>query len=393
MRVVHVIPGLARSTGGPAVMVVELSAALEACGVESTIFSTDLSGPASSANRTPVQESDLPSHTREVDVRLFQARWPYRFAFSPALYSALGRETQRYDVMHIHSLYLFPQFAAFRHASRYGVPYVISQHGALDPRLRSRGRVRKTVANLLWQRQMLQGAAALHVGAEEEARVIADVAPRVRRMTVPFGIRWGDYEHLPDSARFRRFYLGGFEGPIVMNLGRVARKKGLDVLIRAFAIAVQQAPEVRLVIVGPDEEDLRPSLVALAQREGIAERVTFTGILGEEEMREALAAADVWALPSKAEAFPMAVIEALAAGKPIVISQAVNIGSDISAAGAGVVCEAEPEAFAAEIVSLLSDEERRAELQRKARTFARTFDWASIASKWVDMYSEVIATS
>ncbi len=366
---VHVIPGLARSTGGPAVMVVELSGALGRLGVESAIFSTDLSGPAGARNRRRARESDLPARARDVDVRLFPARQPYRLAFSPALYSALAHETLLYDVVHIHSLYLFPQFAAFRQAKRHDVPYVLSQHGTLDPHLRGRGRFRKRVVDLLWQNRMLEGAAALHVGTEEEARVIADIAPRVRRLTAPFGIRWDDYEELTDDGKFRRLYLDGFEGPIVMNVGRLARKKGLDVLIRAFAIGASKASGARLVLVGPDDEGLRPSLVELAQREGIAERVTFTGILQGEDLRAALAAAHVWVLPSKAEAFPMAVMEALAAGKPVVISPWVNTASDISAAGAGIVCEPEPEALASEIALLLSDEKRRAELQRKARAF------------------------
>jgi glycosyltransferase involved in cell wall biosynthesis len=391
MKVLHVIPGLGSSTGGPAVIVVELSAALEAYGVESTIFSTDLPGPASSRNHYSAKESDLPERVREVDVQLFPARWPYRLAFSPAMYFALRRETPRYDVLHIHSLFLFPQFAAFRQAKQCGVPYVVSQHGALDPNLRRRGRRRKAVVDLLWQRQMLKEAAALHVLADEEERTIADIVPSVRRIVVPAGIRWSDYEELRDGDDFRRLRLGGFKGPIVMNIGRLAWKKGLDILIRAFAIAARSVPEARLVLAGPDDERLGAALLLLAQREGIAERITFTGMLHREEIRAALAAADVWALPSRADAFPMAVMEALAAGKAIVISPAVNTAPDIAAAGAGVICNAEPEAFAAQIVSLLSDKTHRAELQQKARAFARRFDWMSVAPQWIEMYSEVAA--
>jgi glycosyltransferase involved in cell wall biosynthesis len=392
MRVLHVIAGLGSSTGGPAVIAVELSAALRSAGVDSVIFSTDQSGPASARSYRPAREEDLPPRAREIEIRLFPTRHPRRLAFSPELYAALRRETRHYDVVHIHSLFLFPQFAAFRHAKKAGVPYVISQHGALDPHLRSRGRVRKKATHLVWQKRMLNGAGALHVGSEEEARGIADVVPRVPRVQAPFGVASGDYEELPSGDSFRGNHLGGFEGPIVMNVGRLAWKKGLDILIRAFALVAADAPQAKLVLAGPDEDGVRPLLMQLAQRERVADRVVFTGMLRGAEIRAALAAADIWALPSRAEAFPMAVLEALAAGKPIVISPAVNTAPDIAEAEAGIVCAAEPDAFAREIVTLLRDDERRAQLARNARAFARRFDWDAIAPRWIDLYTE-LATS
>jgi glycosyltransferase involved in cell wall biosynthesis len=245
------------------------------------------------------------------------------------------------------------------------------------------------VVEQLWQKRMLNGAAALHVGAEEEARTIADIAIQVPRVILPFGISWQDYADMSDGRQFRRQRLAGHDGPIVMNVGRIAAKKGLDILIRAFALVSSRVHDAKLVIVGPDNEGLGPSLQSLAIREGIGGQVVFTGMLHGEQLREALAAADVWVLPSKAEAFPMAVMEALAAGRPIVISPGVNTAAEIAAANAGIVCKAEPAPLAAEIASLLGDDERRTYLQARAREFARRFDWATIAPNWVRMYEEI----
>ena len=96
-------------------------------------------------------------------MRLFAAQAPRRLAFAPAMYRALQDEARRYDVVHIHSLFLFPQFAAYRAAIAADVPYVVSPRGALDPYLRQRGRFVKAAADRLWQRSMLERAAALHV--------------------------------------------------------------------------------------------------------------------------------------------------------------------------------------------------------------------------------------
>ena len=385
----HVIPGLASRTGGPGFAVVESARALAECGVAATVFATDVAEAASARDHRRVSRAELPPGADEVDVRLFRARWPYRLTFSPELYRALVRETGRYDVVHIHSLFLFPQWAAFRNAKRRDVPYVVSPRGALDPWLRARGRVQKAIADVLWQRRMLEAAAALHVTSEDEARLIRDVAPHVPRVVVPNGIRWGDFQELPPGARFRERYLGGHDGRLVLNLGRIAAKKGLDLLIRAFAVVARELPDVRLAIVGPDDEGLTPRLVAVAQREGVGARVTFVGILTGEEKRAALAAADVWALPSHTENFGIAVAEALAAGRATVISPAVNIAPDVRAAGAGIVAELAPQAFGAAIAGLLADERRRGALGERAREFARRYDWSAVGPDLAAMYAGI----
>lgn len=389
MRVLHVVPSLASRTGGPAVDVVESCLALRRCGVETTIFATDMAEPPSAKHHRRVSPSDLPVGAEDLDIRLLPARRPYRLAFSPALYRALGREVPRYDVVHIHSLFVFPQFAAYRQAVRHGIPYVVAPLGSLDPYLRRRGRLRKAVAHVLWQRGLLERASALHLRSEEEARLVADVAPAVRRVVVPNGIRCAEYQHLPSGREFRRRYLGGDDEPVVMNLGRVSYKKGLDILIRAFALVIRDVPRCWLAIVGPDDEGLAPRLQALAEHEGVGSRVAFTGMLRGDDKLAALASADVWALPSHTENFGIVVVEALAVGLPTVISPAVNIAPDIAAADAGVICEPTPEAFAAEIVALLQDDGRRARLGARAREFAKRYDWAAVGPRLAEMYASV----
>jgi len=389
MRVLQVVFSLASRTGGPAFDVVESSLALRRCGVETTVFATDMAEPPSAKHHRRVSPSDLPAGAEELDLRLFPARWPYRIAFSPALYRALAREVPRYDVVHIHTLFSFPQFAAYRQAIRHGIPYIVAPCGALDPYLRRHGRLRKAIVHVLWQRDMLNRASVLQFRTEEEARLVADVAPAVPRVVVSNGIRCAEYGELPSGSEFRRRYLGGDDGPLVMNIGRLSYKKGLDILIRAFAILWKDVPGCWLAIVGPDDEGLTPQLQALAEREGIASRVVFTGMLRGEDKLGALAAADVWALSSHSENFGIVVAEALAAGLPVVISPAVNIAPDIAEAGAGVVCELTAQAFAAEITALLRNDSRRAELSTKAREYVKRWDWDVVGPQLAEMYASV----
>lgn len=392
MRVIHVVPSLAARTGGPAVGIVESALALQVHGIESTIFATDMAFAASAARHRPVAPAELPSRADELDVRLFPVRAPRRLAYSPALDRALAGAAATADLIHVHSLFLHPQFAASRRARAAGVPYVVSPHGALDPYLRRRNRLRKVVTSLAWQNRMLSGAAALHLTTDEEARLLADITPHVPRVVVANGVDTSAFADLPDGNAFRARYLDGFSGPTILFLGRVSFKKGIDVLLRAFAVLPARL-DARLVVAGPDDEGLTPSLERLAADLGVRDRVVFAGMVVGEERLDALAVADVWVLPSHTENFAVAAVEALAAGRTVVISPAVNIAPTVTRAKAGVVVAQEPVVLADAMTQLLDDPARRAELGRRAVALAREYDWSRVSGQLAAMYRSVAANT
>jgi glycosyltransferase involved in cell wall biosynthesis len=385
-KVLHVIPAIADRTGGPAAAVVESSRVLSEHGLRCTVLTTDLGEAASAAHHTRINpQAGLIAP--EVELLMYRAQPPRRLAFSAPLARALRNAVREADVVHIHSLFLFPQYAAYRAASRAGVPFIVSPCGALDPALRRRSRVAKALTDFLWQGHMLRNAAGIHFKTEEERRLASDLRLAERQFVVPNGIDWMSFQGHPGGDSFRDRYLGGHEGPVILNVGRFSHKKGLDTLIRAFARADGEQPGAVLVLVGPDDEGLKPQLERLAADICVYDRVVFTGMLRGEELRAALSAATIWALPSKTENFGNAVIEAMAAGVPVVVSPAVNLAREIEDADAGVVCARTPEAFATAIVSLLASESRRRLLSAQAREFARAYDWSSVVERFVEMYN------
>jgi glycosyltransferase involved in cell wall biosynthesis len=389
LRVAHVIPGIGARTGGPASSVLATARALSRAGVHAEVFTTDIGTAASARHITRLKPEDIDGPT-DFPIHIAHARQPLRLAYAPTLRKELARWADEFDVIHIHSLFLYPQYAAFRVAHERRIPYVVSPRGALDPYLRRRGRLRKALTDLVWQRQMLNHAAALHLTSDTELELIADIAPQVRRCVIPNPVDWREYVDLPDPRAFTSKYLGGQSPPIVMYLGRISRKKQIGILIAAFARIAPLHPNAVLVIIGPDDEGLTPHLRRAAMQLGVSSRTTFIGHLAGHEKRGALAAATIWVLPSATENFGVAAVEALAAGVPVILSPGVNISAKLGDAGACIVCEPEPGALAAEISALLEHPDRRLALATAGRRAARQFSPETVAAQLISLYESVI---
>src|SRR4051794_23751258 len=185
IRVVNVIAGMGASQGGPPVGLAESTKPLERLGVQRTIVTTDSGLPSGSRTFQRLRHEDLPAAAQSLDVRVARTRHPRRLAYAPDLRHELEQLIRKVDLVHIHGLNQYPQYAAFPVAESADRSWVVSFHGAMDPFTRSRGRTRRRIGDLVWQRDMLRGAAGIHVTSSEEARLTADVAPDVPRFVVP----------------------------------------------------------------------------------------------------------------------------------------------------------------------------------------------------------------
>ncbi|MBJ7457940.1 MAG: glycosyltransferase [Thermoleophilaceae bacterium] len=377
--------------GGPVTMVADAAEVLAGLGVQSTIFATDLGKAPWAKDWRSVLPEELPANADVLDYELFPVKAPHRLLYSPGLAARLNEVVKDFDLVHIHSLWLHPQYAAQHAARKAGVPYIVSLHGALDPYLRQRGRLRKAATSKLWQDGMLEHAELLHVTTQAEQDLTDDIAPAVPRYTVANGT-WVDRLAPADAdgARFRQEFLSGFDGPLAVFLGRINFKKGLELLIDSFKHVVATTPDAQLAIIGPDDEGLLASLEARVAELGLGEHITFTGALYDPHRTDALAAADVWCLSSHSENFGIAVIEAMAAGCATVISPAVNLADEVIREDAGIVAELDPQKFGAAISDLFADPTRRAEYAASGARFARKFDWPVVGPQLIEMYEQAV---
>jgi glycosyltransferase involved in cell wall biosynthesis len=375
MRLLHVVPTYlpAWRHGGPILAVHGLCRALVERGHEVTVLTTDVHGD--SRLEVPLGE---PVRIDGVDVRYFAVRPPRRLYYAPEMRSALRESIAGFDVLHLHSVFLWPTSAAARAAERAGVPYVVSPRGMLVPDLIARrGRWRKRAWMLFAERRTLERAAALHATSELEAAEAARLGlPLPPVFVVPNGV-----EIPPGNAATPR-------ESFLLFLGRVSWKKGLDRLIPALA----HCPGVELKIAGNDEEGLRPDLERLARESGVAARVAFLGPVAGEEKASLLRQAAVLVLPSRSENFGNAVLEAMAAGCPVAVTPEVGLAEVVRETGAGIVVDGEPARLGEALRALMADPPRRVEMGcHGARAAADRFGWPAVAREMETVYERVRA--
>jgi glycosyltransferase involved in cell wall biosynthesis len=396
MNLLHVIPYYAPAWayGGVVRATTDLTRALAAAGHTVIVLTTDTLSPS---ERTVTLEDVIDGvHVYRARNRSNVLRGRLNLS-TPVGFEAAARDLiQQYaiQVVHAHEVRTVENWRLAPLINRLGVPLVVSPHGTL-PYDTGRRSV-KRLWDRLFARRLLprfDRVIALTAHEADEARAIWSAwgvpLPDERISIVPNGIHVDDFARLPDPAPFRaRWKLGA--GPVVLFLGRLHERKGLHLLIPAFADAAQSIPDARLLIVGPDEGK-RAALDAQVAQLKLGERVIFTGLLTGEDKLAALAAADLFALPAVGEGFSMAVLEAMACGLPILLTPGCNF-PEVVPAGAGLVVEREVSALREVLHTLLTDDERRASMGRSARELVHArYTWPQVVTQLEDVYRAVIA--
>jgi glycosyltransferase involved in cell wall biosynthesis len=265
-----------------------------------------------------------------------------RFGYSPTLLPWLREHAARYDVVIVNGLWQYPGLATWRALAGRRTPYFVFTHGMLDPWFKRHYPLKHLKKWLYWpwaEYRVLRDAAGVLFTCEEE-RLLARETFWLYRCNEIIA-SYGTCAPPADAPQAREVFLEAFPAlrgkRLLLFLGRIHEKKGCDLLLQAFAQACADAPELHLVMAGPDQMQWQARLQAMAAGLGIADRVTWTGMLGGAHKWGAFHASDAFCLPSHQENFGIAVVEALACGCPVLISNKVNIWREIQADGAGFV--------------------------------------------------------
>jgi glycosyltransferase involved in cell wall biosynthesis len=375
MRVLHIARSLNVDAGGPAQSVPALCRSLVEVGAEVTLYSFRKPGDV-------VTVSDREPFT----VRWFGYLYGIRSWPGPDFASALDKEIRRFDVVHLNGLWNPAMSMSASACRRFGVPYVITPRGMLQRIAYTHHRARKELYYRFWERRTIAGARLLHFFTAAELADSATFINGASTLVIPNGI---DVKlHATAAGSFRAAHPELRDKRIMLFVGRIHWSKNLDLQLEALRLLAPEFPDLRWVVIGPDEGD-QARLRSAVRRYSLVDKVVWTGALPHQRCLDALADADVFLLSSRHEAHSVAMNECLIMGVPLVMTDSVGY-DEVRASGAGAVVETTPEAIAAGVGRVLSDPVTAAQMRHAARRFAcENLAWPRVASRMLDAYHSV----
>jgi glycosyltransferase involved in cell wall biosynthesis len=328
MNVLHVIGSLSPVEGGPPEVTRQLARAYADGGDTMEVVCQDPLGSAFL--------SDMPCR-----VHALGQRWLGRYGLSPRLWMWLRRNISRFDAVVMQGIWTFPGVAVRLISRQAGKPYGVFPHGALDPWFNQKYPLKHLKKRIYWpiQYAVLRDARAVFFTSKLEPELAkTSFRPHEWNAVIfPNGIYEPGSDRAETMETFYRAYPRLRNRRYFLYLARIHEKKGCDLLLKAFARIAPEQPDLNLVIAGPDRNGCQAALERLAAQLGVAERIIWPGIIADDLKWGALRGAEAFILPSHQENFGVAVVESLAANRPVLISNQVNIWSEIQEAEVGLV--------------------------------------------------------
>lgn len=374
LRVLHVVPSLAPQDGGPTRAILEMEAGLAEAGVEVTTVTTV-------AGRT--RPADPGGRVSRVCLR----RWAAPYKIAPGLAPRLPALLRRHDVVHVHALFSFAPNLAALGARALGVPYIVRPLGTLGRYgLTQRRPALKRLSIACVEGPVLRGAAAVHFTSAAEREEAERLPVPMRGVVIPLGVP----RPVEGVAPLEHPALAG--RTVLLFLSRLDPKKNLEGLIDAAAGSAGFAASAALVVAGSGPPDYVAGLKARAAGAGLGGRIVWLGHVEGARKAAALAAADLFVLPSFSENFGISAVEALAAGLPCLLGRGVAVAGEVAGAGAGVAVAPDAASLRAAIETLIGAPATRAAMGRRARALAsERYSPGAMTRRLIDLYEEVSA--
>lgn len=394
MKILIVIPALGSVYGGTSKIAIELAQALGKHNLDVDMVTTDANGST---------RLNMPLHTWVKEKYYRVQYFPYGgwndYKMSWSLTRWLLQNINHYDVVHTIAVFSIPTLIAHWICQLYGIPYVMNPQGMLEPWALSYKAWKKRIYYRVIEKPVLQRASAIQILSSAEAENIKLLNLKAPQIIIPNGIHRQDFEKLPNPELFYQQFPTTRHKTLILFLGRIDPKKGLDLLAEAFGKIHPQFPHTHLIIAGPDNIGFLPTAKDYFAHAGCLDAVTFTGMLTGSLKYAALAAASIYVAPSYSEGFSMSVLEGMASGLPCVITTGCNFPEAAAANVAHVVDlnanAIAPDTCATQIASSLTHclthpQEAKAMGNRARQFILENYTWDKIAANLIEVYQGII---
>lgn len=374
--------------GGPARSIPILCESLAGLGAGVTVFTTNANGSENLAVPCGAAQD-----VGGVQVHYFERDLPGNYFYSSQLRQACRDRIRRpgFDLVYVASNWGYPFLPACRAAHRAGVPYVVSPRASFKHNTWNGKLLKKMGYHLLFERFFIQRASRLHYTTLLEAGDSRWLRLKPQEMIVPNPLDLREFEHLPERGRFREHHDIPKDRRMILILGRIDPDKGLDLALQALSRIVPRFTDVTLVIAGPEEDGQIRSLQALARELKLNDHVLFPGLLNSSQRLEALADADLFLSPSRSENFGLSIVEAMACGLPVVVSDQVGVADIIVKEEAGLVVPLDPAHMADAVLQILDGPSLGRQLgERALQVVSENFASEAVARHLLHEFEEML---
>ncbi len=386
MKLLIVIPALGATYGGTSTYAIELAQALGMQGISVDLVAT---------NADTDKRLDVPLYTW-IEQKSYRVQYfpywgwgDYKFSWSMAQW--LFAHVADYDLVHTNAIFSIPILPAYWACQRHRIPYAITPHGMLEPWALSYKAGKKRLYYNWLEKPAIIKAAALQMLATTEAEQVKTLGLPTPLVVIPNGVPDRDFQTRPDPELFYQRFPHTRNKTLILFLGRIDPKKGLDLLAIAFAQALAKFPQTHLIVAGPDNIGFLPTATNYFEQAGCLGSVTFTGMLKGDLKFSALAAASLFVAPSYSEGFSMSILEGMASGLPCVITTACNF-PEASIDDAAHVVDPDSDRIAAALIQCLQDPKAAKAMGERARQLVLTqYTWERIAAKLIELYQTILA--
>jgi len=395
MKILHIIPSLSPLRGGPSQAILEMVQAQRQQGLDAAIATTNDHGDATfvAPYGQQIESGSIPELVGpSVPIWVFPRRLSQvaalrEFAVAPTFAPWLWQHIADYDLVHIHAIFNYPTTLGMAMAKARGIPYIVRPIGSLCHWSLEQGKAKKRLYLQTLGRRLLRGSAALHFTTLQERQEALEAGFDGASFILPHGVQLPVTMADASYQLRQRLHIVN-DAPIVLFLSRLHPKKGLEHLIDALATLAEE--KFTLVIAGSGDADYEAELTQRIDQAGLGQQVRQIGFVSGDWKTLLLQGSDLFVLPSYSENLGIALLEAMAAGQPVVTTPEVAIAPLIQQHQTGLVTAAHAPALATAIQHYLHQPAIARQHGQQGRALVETeFSWPTQAARLMEQYTQL----
>ena len=385
MKILHIISSLRKEDGGLPESVKNLSNELNIHKIHSDIATTYYKDKSIKTDKT-------------VKTRIYSFK---RFIFDNIQFSLefkrfIDLKLLNYDLIHIHGLYRFPTSYAAYKARKLNIPYIVSTHGSLDPYLYKQSK-KNLFLKRLWEIiidfPILKKANGIHCTSDIEKKKIKKLNLNKKIFTIPIFISNIFFEKkIPKKNKFRNVYGFSNNDFIILFLGRINFKKGLDLLIPAFDKINKKFKQTKLLMVGPNPDGYLENVInPLIKKYKINEEVSYIKPQYDKNLIACYKNSNLFILPSYTENFGLTIFEAMSQKIPVVVSNQVDLAPVIKKNNLARVCNCNVDSLTEKITQVLKNKKNNQIIKKKAYNFVKNnYSSTKVVKQIIEKYKLIL---